>query len=179
MVVLRMEGVEMRGSHLRSGGLLVVALALTLSACATDEAGDYFAAMGAVSETCAVHVSEVGGVGPDSSPEDLQVFFAARSAALESALGDLSAIAPPDDYETQHNQFVEGQAQFAELSAAIAAESFNLESSADVVSPAVHPDYGITPSNAAEAAAVDACKALQGLADDGGVDVDLACEELS
>ncbi len=170
----------MWGSRLRSGGLLTVALALTVSACATDAAGDYFAAMGAVNETYAMHVSDVGGVGPESSPEDLRVFFAARSAALDSALGDLSAIAPPDDYATPHNQFVEGLSHFAELSAAIAAESFNLESSADVVSLALHPDYGIKPSNAAEAAVVDACNALQGLADDGGVGgVDLACEELS
>lgn len=167
------------GPRLRRGGLIAVALALVLSACSTDEAGEYFAAVRTVNEAYAADEAALGGVGPDSSIEDLQGFFAERTTALDGAVTGLSDLSPPSEYATPHTEFVDGLAHFADLSGAIAAETQSLESGADVNRLALHPVFGIAPSNEAEEAAVDACRALQELADEGDVAVDLACEQLS
>lgn len=102
-----------------------------------------------------------------------------RTAALDNALDGLVEITPPTEFVGAHNRFIDGLAQFAVLSQAIALETQNLETDADVISLAAHPVFGIGPSNEIEEVAVEACRFMQKRAEAKDVAMNLACEELS
>ncbi len=156
-----------------------VALALVVSACSGDATGDYFSDLSDVNQSYIAEAAALPAVGPSSSPDDLRAFFPDRAVALGNALEGLVGITPPTEFAAAHNKYVDGLTQFADLSGAIALETENLVTSADVMSLAAHPVFGIGPSNETEEAAVEACRVLQSIADDNEVAVNLACDDLS
>jgi hypothetical protein len=169
----------MRDEQRRRLSIVIVALGLVVAACSGDPTTGYFSDVRGVNQTYITEVADLVRVGPSSSADDLRDFFAERTDALAEAVDGLGQIAPPDEYVAAHNRFMDGLAQFADLSEAIAAESQNLQTNDDVRSLAVHPVFGMGPSRELEAAFVDACLVLQGMADETGATVDLACEDLS
>ena len=164
---------------MKKSSLAIAAVALILTACSGDPAADYFSDVRDVNQKYIAEAAELTAVGPSSSPDDLRAFFPKRTAALDNALDGLVEITPPTEFAVAHNKFIDGLAQFADLSEAIALETQNLETSEDVISLAAHPVFGIGSSNDIEEAAVEACRVLQTIANENEVSVDLACDDLS
>jgi hypothetical protein len=111
---------------------------------------------------------------PDTSVDTAQRVMGEAASASREVFDDVDSLDPPSEVEDAHNEFLrEGRAttRLLETLADRAAEVESLFGLEDVHAELEGPDF--------EAAGVrleDACRALEGIAADNGIEVDLDCE---
>jgi hypothetical protein len=111
---------------------------------------------------------------PDAAIDTLGRVLGEGASASREVFDDVDSLDPPSEVEDAHNEFLrEGRAttRLLETLADRAAEVESLFGLEDVHAELEGPDF--------EAAGVrleDACRALEGIAADNGIEVDLDCE---
>jgi hypothetical protein len=111
--------------------------------------------------------------GIESAIDTLQGLLSEGASAFEDALADIESLEPPSEAENAHNVFVEearGRVELVEDLADRVAEVESLSDLEEVFAQLESPEF-----QAADRRFRDACQALQGIATDNGIDVDLDC----
>ena len=110
-------------------------------------------------------------------PEDLanfQAFFEAAAAVIEDGVERLADIDPPGDVEDAHNEFSDAAAAFQDASEDVAGELEDVESASELEEVLTASEAEFAP---VEERFETACLALEAIATDNGIAVDLDCEE--
>ncbi len=155
-----------------------VALALSLAACGGDGNGDqlsleeYFQRLEILGEEldeAIAPLTETMSTSEDA--EELKTALSEYSSLLEAFLADLDELSPPEEAESAHEEGLSNGRAFLSALDDLVGAAEDVET--------VEELSQLPESEAADAASgafTESCLALQGIADESGIGVDLRCE---
>ena len=107
--------------------------------------------------------------------EPFRDFFDGLGALAEDFIADLESIDPPSEVEDAHNEIVAAQAEGLELLEDLNERAQLVESISDMEE--LSAEFAGPVFTDVSDRSEEACFALEAVADDNGIDVDLECEE--
>lgn len=153
-------------------GLLLFAAACTgADVNATDDLVPYFEQL----EQITVDFEERNQGLPQTDIESTRIFFAALISSSEIALDELSSLDPPQAAREPHDRLVELGGQYLALNKRIADRLGTIETPEEFAALESDEELGIPPQTALSERRDTACRDLQTVADDEGIDVSLRC----
>ena len=156
-------------------GLLLFAAACTgADANATDGLVPYFEQL----EQITVDFEERGQSNQGLSQTDIEstrILFVALISSSEIALDELSSLNPPEAAQEPHDRLVELGGQYLALNKRIAERLGTIETPEEFAALASDRELGVQPQNELGAQRGTACRDLQTVADDEGIDASLRC----
>lgn len=111
----------------------------------------------------------------DEELSALRDYFAGSATLFSDRIDEIKGLNPPKDAEDPHNELLDAQSDGLELLRAYVSRLDDVESRA--AAEKVFEDEFQDDLDKTSQRADDACRALQKLADDNGIDVDLGCAE--
>jgi predicted outer membrane protein len=148
---------------------------------ASPELEDYFAEMDEIARRTDNRLDEISSelqnATFDSDAEEIAANrdgFQQSGEVIESALLDISDLDPPPEVETAHAEFFDALNASLQILAAMfaAMEDISTSEELDATAEQYTPDL-----ESAGADFDEACLALQGIADDNGINADLRCTD--
>ena len=138
--------------------------------------GQYFERLEDISDVQDARVDalreESQGVGDDI--ETTRRYFAGFSDTLRQVLKDMQAMHPPAEVREAHSEQVRAAAELLALLEDFSDQLADVESTSDL--RAVLAKLDEPPLETAMERAVSACQQVQAIADENGIEVDLACK---
>ncbi len=137
--------------------------------------GEYFQELNAVEDDLGAQVDAAQQEFPTAFQESVATrdYLVEISSILEDALDALRGMDPPEQVQSAHSEFIDAAALNRELWQDLAADLGDAPSPADVAD--VSERYG-PQLEAASARFETACLALEAIAADNDIDVDLDCQ---
>lgn len=162
------------------GALLPFACGVIVVACGGGGGGqsleEYFQELDAVEEDLGAQADAAQQEFPTAFQESVATrdYLVEISSILGQALDALRGTDPPEQAQSAHSEFIDAIATNRDLWEDVAGELGDAPSPAEVAE--VSERYG-PQLQAASAQLQDACLALEGIAADNDIEVDLSCEE--
>lgn len=156
-------------------GLLLFAVACTgADVNATDDLVPYFEQLEQITVDFEERSQRNQGL-PQTDIESTRVFFVALISSSEIALDELSSLDPPEAAREPHDRLVELGGQYLALNQRIAERLGTIETAEEFAALGSDEELGFQPQNDLSAQRGTACRDLQTVADDEGIDVSLRC----